>query len=197
MSWSEGIAALRQDSVIGPLIKKYGIMPQSTQRKYFFVLFDSIVSQQISGKASAAILKRVQKNLGVLTPKKIAAAEREELRELGLSNQKVTYVQDLALKFLDGTIQTKRFSKQSDEEIISELVKVKGIGRWTAQMFLIFSLGRIDVWPVDDYGVRTAIQRTLRKRKLPDRKTMEKIGKRWAPHRTIAALYLWKSLNNQ
>ncbi len=197
MAWEEGIRALRTDATIGPLVATYGELSHRGNTKHFHVLISSIISQQISGKAADAIRKRLHAHFRPLTPATIVASDMETLRSLGLSPQKATYVVDLAHKFLDGTISPRKFSRLRDEEIIAQLVAVKGIGVWTAQMFLMFSLERIDVWPIDDYGIRKAIQVQFRKRALPKKKFMLSVGKRWAPYRSVAALYLWKSLENR
>jgi DNA-3-methyladenine glycosylase II len=178
------------------LIASFDIRDRKPRKQYFVVLVSSIIGQQISVKAAASIRERVAKHFKRLTPARIVAASPTELRALGLSPQKITYLHDLAAKFLDGTVTPRRFSRMTDEEIITELVQVKGIGRWTAEMFLIFSLGREDVWAVDDLGLQNAVQKTLGLRTRPTPKQMVLIGKRWAPYRSVASLFLWKSLYN-
>lgn len=197
MSWDAGMRALRNDLHIGPLIKKYGKLQHKPDRHYFRSLLFAIVSQQISGKAAAAIMKRIEAHYGKpSTARKILAADVETLRTLGLSYQKAGYVHDLAQKFVDGTVAPRRFSRMTDEEIIEELVQVRGVGRWTAEMFLIFSLERYDVFPVDDYGIQKATQDLLGLKELPKGRRLALLGEQWEPYRSVATLYMWKALDS-
>jgi 3-methyladenine DNA glycosylase/8-oxoguanine DNA glycosylase len=165
----------------------------------FDALAESIAYQQLSGKAAATIWGRVRalyprrKNLD---PKLILKTPDETLRAAGLSRSKVLAIKDLAAKTLDGTVPTARaLARMSDEEIIERLIEVRGIGRWTAEMLLLFDLGRLDVWPVGDYGVRKGFAKTFRKRKLPAPKELMKLGEKWRPYRSIAAWYFWRALD--
>jgi 3-methyladenine DNA glycosylase/8-oxoguanine DNA glycosylase len=120
----------------------------------------------------------------------------EKLRGAGLSRNKVAAIKDLAAKTIDGTVPSARtLAKMSDEEIIARLITVRGIGRWTVEMLLLFDLGRPDVWPVDDYGVRKGFAKTFGKRKLPKPKQLMKLGEKWRPHRSVAAWYFWRALD--
>jgi DNA-3-methyladenine glycosylase II len=197
MTWDKGTKALKNDPVIGPLIKQYGALKHKPNKRYFHSLLFAIVSQQISGKAADAIMKRIERHFKhPVTPAKIAAAGEVEVKSLGLSGQKAKYVYDLAHKFLDGTITPRKFHKMSDEEIIAELILVKGIGRWTAEMFLIFSLERYDVFPVDDYGIQKAVQQAYNLKEMPKGKKLLPYGEQWKPYRSVATLYMWKSLDS-
>ena len=154
----------------------------------FYSLAMNIAYQQLAGKAAKAIWNRVKERTEI-TPEGILKAD---LEGTGLSRMKMSYMRDLAQKFLDKTIQPHKFGKMSDEEIISELVKVKGIGKWTAEMFLIFSLKRLNVFSNGDYGLRKAVQKLHGLKELPKEKEMDQYTEKWSPYKTIAALYLWK-----
>jgi DNA-3-methyladenine glycosylase II len=194
-TWRMAARKLLRDPHIGPVIKRCGLPTHIGDIRYFRTLVSSIISQQISVKVAASIKTRLIKRVKIVSPSRVAAVPIEELRSLGLSNQKASYVHDLASKFLDGTITPRRFHTMSDEEVIAELVHVRGIGRWTAEMFLMFSLCRDDVWPVDDYGIQKAAQKIFRMRSLPNKRQLQKIGERWRPYRSVAAMYLWRCLD--
>ena len=165
----------------------------------FEALAESIAYQQLSGKAAATIWKRVRalyprrKNLD---PKLILKTPDETLRAAGLSRSKVLALKDLATKTLDGIVPTGRaLARMSDDEIIERLTQVRGIGRWTVEMLLLFDLGRLDVWPVGDYGVQKGYAKTFGKRKLPKPKQLMKVGEQWRPYRSVAAWYFWRALD--
>ena len=165
----------------------------------FDALAESIAYQQLSGKAAATIFGRVR----ALYPKRkwfdpemILRTPDETFRAAGLSRSKTAALKDLAAKTIDGTVPSRRaLTAMSDEEIITRLTAVRGIGRWTAEMLLIFSLGRLDIWPVDDYGVRKGFAQTFGRKKLPTPKQLRKIGEKWKPYRSIAAWYFWRALD--
>ena len=163
----------------------------------FAALVESILYQQITGKAAASIHGRLVDLLGrkVPRPADLLAATDEDLRRVGLSRQKIGYMRDLARKAADG-LPLRTLSRLPDESIIEVLTEVKGIGRWTAEMYLIFRLGRLDVLPVDDYGVRKAMQNAWRKRALPSPDWMRRTAEPWRPYRTVASWYLWRSLES-
>ena len=165
----------------------------------FDALAESIAYQQLSGKAAATIWKRVRAlypRKKYLDPQSVLKTPDEKLRGAGLSRNKVAAIKDLAAKTIDGTVPSARaLAKMSDEEIIGRLITVRGIGRWTVEMLLLFDLGRPDVWPVADYGVRKGFAKTFGKRKLPTPKQLLKHGKKFAPHRSIAAWYFWRALD--
>jgi DNA-3-methyladenine glycosylase II len=160
------------------------------------MLCRSIVYQQLSGKAAGTIMARF---LGLytsdaLTSEALLRTADDTLRGIGLSRPKIAYLKDLATKVQDGTLQLEALPVHSDDEVIYQLTRVKGIGRWTAEMFLIFALGRPDVFPVDDLGIRKAIQRVYGYKRMPAPGTMHRHARKWIPYRTIATWYLWRSL---
>jgi 3-methyladenine DNA glycosylase/8-oxoguanine DNA glycosylase len=161
----------------------------------YAALLEAILYQQITGKAAATIHARLCALLGsrVPRPQHFLAASDEALRGAGLSRQKIGYLRDLSLRTLDG-LPLRRLPRLDDEAVIDTLTQVKGVGRWTAEMFLIFRLGRPDVLPVDDYGIRKAVQRAYRLRALPDPARLRRIAEPWRPYRTVACWYLWRSL---
>jgi len=177
---------------------RYNIKPTPLIRP-FDALAESIAYQQLSGKAAATIFGRVRAlypRRKYLDPKKILATPDESFRAAGLSRSKIAAVKDLAAKTIDGTVPSARaIARMSDEEIILRLTEVRGIGRWTVEMLLLFDLGRPDVWPVDDYGVRKGFAKTFGKRKLPTPKQLMKLGDKWRPYRSIAAWYFWRALD--
>jgi DNA-3-methyladenine glycosylase II len=187
----------RMAELIGRSLR-YNVKPESSMRP-FDALAESIAYQQLSGKAAATIWKRVRAlypRRKYLDPKQVLTTPDEKLRGAGLSRSKVAAVKDLAAKTLDGTVPSaRRLAKMSDEEIIARLTTVRGIGRWTVEMLLLFDLGRPDVWPVDDYGVRKGFAKTFGKRKLPKPKQLMKLGEKWRPHRSVAAWYFWRALD--
>jgi DNA-3-methyladenine glycosylase II len=178
------------------LIGPYRLKPS---RDRFGMLVRSIISQQISIRAAMAIRGRLQSLVGPrgMKPEPIAALSIDQLRSVGLSPQKASYLHDLAAKVQDGTVKLSRISRLTDEQIIEELIAVKGIGRWTAQMFLIFALGREDVFPIDDFGVRSAIAGIYEYKDPPSRKELIEIGERWSPYASIASWYCWRYLDLQ
>lgn len=176
----------------------YEIEPAVSIRP-FDALAESIVYQQLHGKAAAAIWSRVRAlypKRKRLDPAKVLATPNKRLRAAGLSRAKIAAIKDLAAKTMDGTVPSGRvLLKMSDDEIIASLTQVRGIGRWTVEMLLLFDLGRPDVWPVDDYGVRKGFAKTFSRRKLPTPKQLLKFGEKWRPHRSVAAWYFWRALD--
>lgn len=164
---------------------------------HFDALIRSIVYQQLSGKAAATIHARVIALIGndaALVPETILATSHEALRAVGLSNQKASYVRNLAQHVADGSLPIESLHELSNDEITGALIQVKGIGRWSAQMFMMFRLGRPDVLPDLDLGVQKGIQKAYRMRKLPTPKQVLARGRKWAPYRTIGAWYMWRIL---
>src|SRR5947199_3820312 len=178
--------------------RRYEIGPAVSIRP-FDALAESIAYQQLNGKAAAAIWNRVRAlypKRKWLDPARILATPDETLRAAGLSRAKIAAIKDLAAKTMDGTVPSGRaLLKMSDDEIIACLTQVRGIGRWTVEMLLLFDLGRPDVWPVDDYGVRKGFAKTFGRRKLPTPKQLIKIGDKWRPYRSVAAWYFWRALD--
>src|SRR3954449_5227064 len=165
----------------------------------FDALAESIAYQQLSGKTAATIWGRVRALYGKtkwLDPAKVVVTPDEKLRGAGLSRSKAAAIKDLAAKTIDGTVPSGRaLLRMSDDEIIARLTQVRGIGRWTVEMLLLFDLGRPDVWPVADYGVQKGFAKTFRKRKLPTPKQLMKHGEKWRPYRSVAAWFFWRALD--
>ncbi len=183
------------DPVIRGLIEQIGPCQLRPRQDYFATLCDSIISQQLSAAAAATICDRFA---GIYprrrpTPVLVAGTRIPKLRAAGLSGQKVGYIKDLAAGFVDGRIRARRLVRQSNEDIIAALTSVKGIGRWTAEMFLIFSLNRLDILPVDDLGIRKAVQRWYGLRGLPEAGRLQAVGRCWSPYESVACWYLWQS----
>lgn len=195
-----GIRHLRkQDPIMGEVIRTVGRFTLKPRKQGYEILVRSILSQQISTSAASTIRNRLQDLLPGrrILPAALDALSDEQLQAVGISQQKRTYLRDLTRCTLDGSISFRRIRKASDEEAIEELIQVKGIGRWTAQMYLIFSLGRLDVFAPDDLGLRNAVDRLY---DIPDqapRKHYEELALNWSPYRSIASWYLWRSLENK
>lgn len=163
------------------------------EEQYFSDLCESIIGQQLSNKVADVIIKRTKDLFGgKLTPESIIKMDHEQLRKVGLSNAKANYIKNLSQHWIDGKINYVHFNELTDEEIISELVQVKGIGRWTAEMFLMFSLGRTDIYSFGDLILRTGVIKHYRLRKI-DQKRIEAMAKKWSPNRTLASRVLWKA----
>jgi len=197
--WQDAEKFLTKDKCIAPLIKKWGscTIKKSPKSKYFTDLLEAITNQQLSGKAASTIFGRV-KDLckGGLRPEAILKLSEAKLRKAGLSYQKIKYIKDLSNKVKNEELVLNSLDKLPDEEVVTELVKVKGIGRWTAEMFLMFSLARPDVFPVDDLGIRKGFEKVTGK-KFDKEKSAKFAEKHWKPFRTIASWYLWRSLENR
>ena len=178
--------------------RRYNITPAISVRP-FDALAESIAYQQLTGKAAATIFARVRAlypKRKWLDPKQLLATPDEALRAAGLSRAKTAALKDLAAKTIDGTVPSGRaLLRMTDDEIITRLTTVRGIGRWTVEMLLLFDLGRPDVWPVDDYGVRKGFAKTFRRRELPTPKQLMKLGEKWRPYRSVAAWYFWRALD--
>jgi len=191
----------RSDPRFAALIKRarrFDVVTNDLVRP-FDALAESIAYQQLSGKAAATIWGRVRAlypKRKWLDPEAVLKTPDETLRACGLSRSKVAAVKDLAAKTIDGTVPTRReLLRMTDEEIIERLIKVRGIGRWTVEMLLLFELGRLDVWPVADYGVQKGFAKTFGRKKLPTPKQFLKIGEKWRPYRSVAAWYFWRALD--
>ncbi|HEU4892651.1 MAG TPA: DNA-3-methyladenine glycosylase [Vicinamibacterales bacterium] len=191
---------MRRDPVLAPIIKQHRgrSLLDAPVVDPFSALVRTITAQQISTKAAATIHGRLVALMpsGVATPEALLSVSDEQLRTAGLSRQKSAYLRDLGDKVSSGLLPVHSLADLTDDEVIEAIVKVKGLGRWSAEMFLMFRLRRPDVLPVDDLGIVTAIQRLygLRKRPKPDR--IRKIAESWRPYRTVACWYLWRSLEN-
>jgi DNA-3-methyladenine glycosylase II len=193
--WREATEHLaRRDKVLRTLIRRYPEADLASRGNAFQTLARSIVGQQISVKAAQSIWNRFAACVGRVSPERVAAQPDEALRACGFSGQKVAYVKDLASRFASGEIKPRRWARLEDEAIIEELVVVKGIGRWTVEMFLIFHLRRPNVLPVDDLGLRRAMERQYNKGRPLTRDRMREIGGPWSPWCSVATWYLWRSL---
>jgi DNA-3-methyladenine glycosylase II len=189
----------KADPVLGKVIEKVGVYKgwPNNSGTHFDAVCRSIVFQQLSGKAAGTIHGRFQGLYGGRTPRpeELATTSDEQLRGVGLSRQKSAYLKDLGARVASGELPIETLHELTDAEVITALTQVKGIGRWTAQMFMMFRLGRRDVLPDLDLGVQKAIQKAYRLRKLPSPERVLKIGAKWAPYRTVASWYLWRSLD--
>jgi len=186
----------KSDPVLRAIIEQVGPCRMEFSVPEFSSLAEAIVYQQLNGKAAVTIFKRFIELAGSpLIPEGILKLSDEQLRSVGLSRQKSSYLKDLATKTASGALNFAQLAELSDEEVIKHLTQVKGIGVWTAHMFLMFSLRRPDVLPTGDYGVQMAIRKHYKKRKLPKPKDMEKIARVWAPYRSVACWYMWRSLD--
>lgn len=186
----------RCDPVLAAIIEQVGPFRMKYDEPAFHSLAEAIVYQQLHGKAAATIFRRLSDLAGQpLTPQRVLKASEEQLRAVGLSKQKLSYLRDLAEKTHNGALDFAHLPELPDEQVIKHLTQVKGIGVWTAHMFLMFSLRRPDVLPVGDLGIQMAIRKHYRKRKLPKPHHMEKIARPWSPYRSVACWYLWQSLD--
>lgn len=195
------IEHLKTDRAMARVVERIGPIDLTPQRlPTFQSLIHAIIHQQLSGSAASAILGRFQSLFdcdGFPSPRTVISMEREKLRTAGLSAAKASYIADIARRDLDGLIPTiDDCDRMTDEGIVQCLTTIKGVGRWTVEMLLIFNLGRPDVLPIHDLGIRRGYQVFCRRRKLPDPKILERRGKKWRPYRTAAALYLWRIVDS-
>lgn len=191
---------VRRDPVLAALIRKHGAcgLAAAQRSDHFSALVRAITGQQLSTKAAATIYARLVALMPAgVTPEALAALTDEQMRAAGMSRQKIAYFRDLAHKVLNGALPLDAVDALTDDEVIAALTQVKGIGRWSAEMFLIFRLHRPDVLPVDDLGIVTAIKNVYRLRKRPTADKMRRIGESWRPYRSVASWYLWRSLDNE
>ena len=198
---SQALTHLKQDPDLKSLIDRFGILNYRPGKDLFTSLVYSIIEQQLSGKAADTIYSRFLGLFpaGKFTPELILATELDKLRGIGTSWAKARSLHDLSQKVLDGTLQLNKLDQMTDEEIINHLVQVKGIGPWSAQMRLMFSLSRPDILPLDDVGIQNAFVKHygLKRNSRLLKTKMLKIAQKWRPYRTIACWYLWKSLDNR
>ena len=193
----------RADDGMAGLIEQHGPLDLEARRRgrpadAYGALLRSIVGQQLSVKAAKSIYGRLVDLFGGSTPspRELLAVDAETLRSAGLSRPKVSYIRSLAQHVEDGELHLEALDEMSDDEVIAELTAVKGLGEWTAHMFLMFHLRRPDVLPVGDLGIRRAVERLYGLEGLPDAETLERLAERWRPYRTLACMYLWHSLDN-
>lgn len=192
------ISHLRKDKTLAVILDKYPVASPKVSTNLFRDLLEAIMSQQLSSKAASTIFGRfldLFPGNQTPTPEEVLKLSEENLRCCGVSHQKASYLKSLSEEIVSGRLVLEKLHTLSDEEIITDLTKVKGIGRWTAEMFLIFSLGRQDTFSVGDLGLRTAVSK-LYGVDREDKTKIEQISQKWAPYRSIASLVLWRSLDN-
>ncbi len=201
VNFKKSIDHLRStDPVLASLFDTYPPVVLRPHTDYFHSLTEPIIGQQLSGKAATTIVNRFKAlfpNTDFPSPKQVLRKSDADLRSVGVSGAKASYIKNLAQAVEDKMVDFEDLSKKTDEEIIEMLVKVKGIGRWTAEMFLIFSLGRMDVFSFGDLGLRNAVKKAYGLRKDPSPVKLKQLSAKWQPYRTCASLYLWASLNNR
>ena len=186
----------KSDPIMAAIIEQVGPCRIQFAEPTFHRLAESILYQQLNGKAAATIFDRFTALAGdPLTPKGILKLTDAQMRGVGLSRQKTAYLRDLAEKTQAGLMEFERMMEMSEEEVIAHLTQVKGVGVWTAHMFLMFSLRRLDILPTGDYGIQAATKRYYKKRKWPKPAVIEKIAKPWVPYRSVACWYLWRGLD--
>jgi DNA-3-methyladenine glycosylase II len=194
--WSRARRALvRRDAVLARVIRAHPRIALRRRGAPFFTLARSIVGQQISVKAAASIWERILVLAPQIQPRQILAAGHERLAACGLSQRKAEYISDLAHHFSDGRLHVDAWTAMDDEAVIAELIQVRGVGRWTAEMFLIFNLLRPDVLPLDDLGLQRAICLNYFSGRRVSPRTMRRIAQTWSPWRSVATWYLWRSLD--
>jgi DNA-3-methyladenine glycosylase II len=189
-----GLKHVRKDKKLSRLIDKHGKVELKTAGGIFESLVESILSQQLASAAANSIIRSLRSIYanGQLVPEALRKTPARKMRKAGVSPQKISYLKDLSAKVCKGEINLHNLRRKSDAEIIETLDAVRGIGPWTVQMLLIFTLGRPDVLPVDDLGIRKSVQKVYAMRNLPDRRTIERIAEQWHPYCTVASLYLWR-----
>ena len=194
--WSIAKKELKKnDKKLGKIIDFYPKDFLFSKSDPFLTLSRSIVGQQISVKAAQSVWDKLELKIGKITTKKINKTHSNKLKSAGLSRQKVLYLKNLAYAFIHNEIKMNLWNEMSDEEIIIDLIKIKGIGRWTAEMFLIFNLCRADVFPLDDIGVIKGVSKLYNIQYPIDRNQLIQIGNKWKPYRSVATWYLWRSLD--
>jgi DNA-3-methyladenine glycosylase II len=187
----------RRDEVLKKIIKEIGPCTLTPDADHFNVLVRAIVAQQISTKAAKSIYAKVQIAVGnTVRPDKLLAVEEEALQQAGLSTSKRRYVLDLAQKVHGGEVRLHETGDMSDEDVIQHLLPVKGIGRWTAEMFLIFGLGRMDVLPIADLGLRVGVQKQYALAEVPGKEQLVQMAEAWRPYRSVGTWYMWRTFGN-
>lgn len=194
--WKQAIRELAErDAVMKKLVSRFRGLTLRSRGDAFHTLARSIVGQQISVKAAESVWQRLVQSVGVIAPQTMIAADGATLKACGLSSKKVLYLQDLAGHFLNGALDVNGWARLDDEVLIAELTRVKGIGRWTAEMFLIFYMTRPDVLPLDDIGLQRAMSIQYNDHKPLSKLKMRSIARQWQPWRSVATWYLWRSLD--
>ena len=200
MDIEAGLDFLKKDKNMKVLIKKFGRPDFNQGQDYFQSLLRSIVFQQLSGKAAQTIYERLVSLIpktSHLWPNEVLKLNKDEMRKAGLSFQKINYVKNLADYFENNSLQKNNVEKMTEEEISKELIQIKGIGQWTVDMFLMFTLNRADILPYKDLGIQKGIMKILNMKNLPSKKEMENCSRKWRPYRTIACWYLWRMADDK
>ena len=200
MDIEAGIDLLKKDKNMQVLINKFGRPDFNPRQDYFQSLLRSIVFQQLSGKAAQTIYERFVNLIpktSNLCPNEVLKLDKDEMRKAGLSFQKINYVKNLADYFENNSFQKKDVERMTDQEISKELIQIKGIGQWTVDMFLMFTLNRADILPCTDLGIQKGIMKILNMKNLPSKKEMENCSRKWRPYRTIACWYLWRMVDDK
>ena len=200
MDIEAGLDLLKRDKKMQVLIKKFGRPDFNQGQDYFQSLLRSIVFQQLSGKAAQTIYDRlvslIPKN-SILCPNEVLNLDKDKMRKAGLSFQKINYVRNLADYFENNSFKKKEVERMTDEEIRKALIQIKGMGQWTVDMFLMFTLNRADILPYKDLGIQKGIMKILNMKNLPSKKEMENCSRKWRPYRTIACWYLWRMADDK
>lgn len=184
----------RRDPVIDRIVRAHGPCTMDASRDYFQLMVGTVVTQQLSTRAARSIYNRLTGHFGGrLRPKAVLEARDEDLRAVGLSRSKVLYVKNVAEAFATQRMGPKTFARLSDDEAVAKVTAIKGIGEWSAHIFLMFGLARLDVFPIGDLGLRNAIVKTYGLRRNPSMKRLQRIADAWRPYRTVGSLYLWKT----
>ena len=185
----------KRDPVLGRVVKSIGPIDFEMDDGHYEALVGAIIYQQLAGAAARAILERFKKIYGgkIPNPKQYLSTDESKLRASGLSPQKISYIRDLCERIVKGSLDLPGLANLPDEEAVEKLDEIRGVGRWTAEMFLLFVLGRKDVLPVDDLGIQKAVKRIYHLRKLPSKKKFEQLAQNWHPYCSVATLYLWRS----
>lgn len=185
----------KHDPILKTIIERIGPIRVEYKSRDFGALLETILRQQLARNAADTILARFLElyNNNTPTPNQLLHTPDAKLKSAGISPQKLTYIKDLASKIVDGTIDFSKFTKMPDEEVAEQLMKVKGIGRWTSEMFLMFSLGRLDILPTGDLAFRKAIQQAYGFKEPPNHEEITSIGEKWRPYRSVGTIYLWRS----
>jgi DNA-3-methyladenine glycosylase II len=192
----KAVKFLKKDPKFAKIIMQVGDYNVKITKNHYQSLVEAIISQQLSGSAANSIIKKFRKSYKSKFPKPrdVIKTSDSKLRTTGLSKMKIVYIKELSKKIESKELNMRKISTQSDEQVIEVLTDVKGIGRWTAEMFLIFSLGRLNILPVGDLGLKKGIQLMYSLKKLPEKEQIEQLAESWKPYRTVATWYLWKSL---
>lgn len=199
-AWTAGRRSLAKDSAFGPWVKRIGAIrvPDQVDVEPFYYLSRAICYQQLAGKAAATIHGRFVEALnGDVSPARVLRVRESTLREAGLSRNKLAAIRDLAAKVRSGAVEVHDLEDQSDDEVVRRLTRVRGIGQWTAHMYLMFKLLRPDVWPVGDLGVRSGYAKIHGLGQVPSQKELEPLGEAYAPWRSAAAFYCWRVLDTE